>query len=117
MLVGSDSCPLNYLILIDVVQVLPEFFFEVGIPDAVYRELQNPSTPSKVAAWMGQRPAWLRILNPVTSIEGEGLERLGPENARPLLCVCNTAQTPFFSSMKKKGAAKLIAVRSESWAS
>ena len=62
------------------------------VPDAVYRELQHPSTPSKVALWMGQRPAWLGILRPATPIEGERLERLG-SGEREAIALCQQYPT------------------------
>ena len=73
----ADSSSLNYLILIDVSHVLPELFGRVLIPEAVARELQSPGTPPKVAEWMSQSPSWLRLENPASPLEGEGLESLG----------------------------------------
>ena len=61
MIVVADSSPLHYLILIDVIQVLPELFGQVLIPAAVLREIQSPGTPSIVALWISQRPSWLRM--------------------------------------------------------
>lgn len=88
MVVVSDSSPLNYLILIDAVQILPELFVQVVIPDGVHRELQNPGTPSKVAVWMRQPPGWIRIMNPAAPLEGEGIEKLGAgEREAIALCV------------------------------
>jgi len=47
MTVIADSSILNYLILIDAVQVLPQIFREVLIPEAVCSELQKPRTLPK----------------------------------------------------------------------
>jgi predicted nucleic acid-binding protein len=77
MVVVADSSPLHYLILIDVVQTLPELFGEVLIPEAVFRELQNPGTPSVVANWLSHRPAWLRVERVAESLQDERLNKLG----------------------------------------
>jgi predicted nucleic acid-binding protein len=53
MIVISDTSPLNYLILIEYVHVLPELYGRVVIPQGVFDELQRPSTPDLVrgAQW------------------------------------------------------------------
>ena len=50
MIVVSDTTPLNYLILIDSVHVLPMLFGSVYAPSAVLRELLHPKTPDAVRA-------------------------------------------------------------------
>src|ERR1700730_15223932 len=76
MVVVADSSPLNYLLLIDVIQILPELFGQVFIPEAVSRELQSAATPPKVAAWMSRPPSWLR-LEKASTLEDDELEKLG----------------------------------------
>jgi len=58
MVVIADSSPLNYLLLVDVIQILPELFGQVFIPEAVSRDLQSVAAPPKVVAWMSQPPKW-----------------------------------------------------------
>jgi predicted nucleic acid-binding protein len=76
MVVIADSSPLNYLVLIDVIQILPELFGQVFIPAAVSRELQSAATPPKVAAWMSQSPNWLHM-EKAAPLDDEHLEKLG----------------------------------------
>jgi predicted nucleic acid-binding protein len=76
MVVIADSSPLNYLLLIDVIQILPELFGHVFIPKAVSRELQSAATPAKVVAWMSQFPTWLRTEEAIP-LDDESLEKLG----------------------------------------
>ena len=45
MIVISDTSPINYLILIECVDVLPESYGRVVIPEGVFEELQRQSTP------------------------------------------------------------------------
>ncbi len=62
--VVSDTSPLNYLVLIDAVEILPRLFSEVVIPPAVARELSQPGTPEKVREWLARSPAWLAQKTP-----------------------------------------------------
>jgi predicted nucleic acid-binding protein len=61
MVVIADTSPLNYLILIGHVDVLPELYGEVVIPQAVLRELQHPNAPGAVGDWIASGPPWLRV--------------------------------------------------------
>lgn len=58
----SDTTPLNYLVLIEAVAVLPRLYGSVLIPPAVQDELAHPSTPDAVRDWIGQPPSWLQIV-------------------------------------------------------
>jgi predicted nucleic acid-binding protein len=49
-LVVADTGPLNYLVLIDAIDVLPSLFDRTFIPAAVYRELTHPEAPAEVQA-------------------------------------------------------------------
>ena len=42
MIVVADTSPLNYLLLIDAIDLLPEIFGQVLIPRTVFQELQHP---------------------------------------------------------------------------
>src|SRR5438270_9748401 len=59
--VSSDSGPLNYLILIGAVDVLPRLFAKVLIAPEVYQELMHPDAPAVVRTWIQNPPAWLVI--------------------------------------------------------
>ena len=61
MIVISDTSPLNYLILIECVDVLPELYGRVVIPDGVLEELQRQSTPDLVREWIASPPHWLEV--------------------------------------------------------
>jgi len=64
MIVVSDTTPLNYLILIEVVQVLPAVFGRVYTPTAVIQELSDPRGPQPVRAWASSPPKWLAVQEP-----------------------------------------------------
>lgn len=69
MIVVADTTPLNYLILIDEVSLLPVLFGQVLLPHAAFNELQHSKTPLKVRQWIAHLPAWLevRTVGPVAS--------------------------------------------------
>jgi len=62
--VVSDTSPINYLVLIETIDVLPKLFDEVIIPPAVAAELQHPRTPQTVRDWIANLPPWARIQSP-----------------------------------------------------
>lgn len=64
-LVVSDTTPLNYLILIGKIDVLPSLFGSVMVPPAVVSEMQHPKAPPVVAEWAGSPPQWLKIQSPL----------------------------------------------------
>ncbi len=57
----ADTGPLNYLLLIDQVDLLPRLFETVHIPDTVRAELSAVGTPDIVRAWIAKPPPWLLI--------------------------------------------------------
>jgi predicted nucleic acid-binding protein len=59
--VVADTGPLNYLILIEAVDVLPRLFSSVLIPSAVKDELSHPKAPTPVRSWIAYPPAWLNV--------------------------------------------------------
>ena len=63
MIVVADTSPLNYLALIDAIDLLPAIFGHVILPRAVFEELQHPKTSPKVRQWISHLPAWLEVRN------------------------------------------------------
>jgi predicted nucleic acid-binding protein len=60
-LVVADTGPLNYLVLIGHIELLPKLFQRVLAPQAVRDELVDRETPAAVRAWIAQAPGWLEI--------------------------------------------------------
>lgn len=54
--VVADTTPLNYLVLIERIEVLHLLFGEVIIPEAVLTELRHPKAPIAVTAWLQNLP-------------------------------------------------------------
>jgi predicted nucleic acid-binding protein len=57
MIVIADTSPLNYLVLIEEVEILSRLFGIVIIPPAVFEELSDPETPTAVRDWIAKRPS------------------------------------------------------------
>jgi predicted nucleic acid-binding protein len=60
-LVIADTGPINYLVLIGYIEILPALFERLILPSAVKDELQNPDTPGAVRDWVAALPQWLEI--------------------------------------------------------
>ncbi len=69
MIVVADASPINYLVLIDAVYVLPTLFTQIVIPQAVYLELHHPSAPVSVRRWIAHKPDWLLVQQAVLSAD------------------------------------------------
>jgi predicted nucleic acid-binding protein len=57
----ADTSPLNYLILVGAVEILPHLYDRVTIPDVVLRELTDEDAPEQVAGWARRRPDWIEV--------------------------------------------------------
>jgi predicted nucleic acid-binding protein len=69
MIVVADTSPLNYLILVEEIDLLPVIFGQVLLPTTVFQELQHPKTSWKVREWIAHLPAWVEVrpVGPVTN--------------------------------------------------
>ena len=61
MIVVADAGPLNYLVLIEAVDVLKPLYNRVLVPQTVAEELQETNAPPVVRAWITQAPEWCEI--------------------------------------------------------
>ncbi len=75
MIVVADTSPINYLILIGAIDVLPALYQKVVVPPAILDELQSDATPAEVRAWTANPPEWFEIL-PVTILLDNVLQNL-----------------------------------------
>ena len=64
MIVVSDASPINVLVRIGFIDVLPNLFGAVIVPPAVAMELSHSATPQAVRTWIDGRPTWLEIKAP-----------------------------------------------------
>ena len=76
MTVVSNTSPLNYLVLIELQQLLPALFSRVLVPEAVLWELRSPAAPAQIGAWLDTSPDWLE--SRVAADIPTELRQLGP---------------------------------------
>ena len=60
-LVIADTGPVNYLILIGRIGLLPALFERVILPEAVQLELAAGDAPVSVRTWIHDRPPWIEV--------------------------------------------------------
>ena len=60
-LVIADTGPVNYLVLIGHIDLLPVLFERVVLPSAVQAELTARNAPLSVRNWIASPPAWLEV--------------------------------------------------------
>lgn len=65
MIVIADTSPINYLILIGKIDILPALYDTILVPPEVLAELTQPKAPDPVRVWAQQPPSWL-VVRPVT---------------------------------------------------
>jgi predicted nucleic acid-binding protein len=69
MIVVADTSPINYLVLIEEIEILPKIYGRAVIPQTVYDELVRPSAPQAVQYWVTQKHIWLEIRSPSRSVD------------------------------------------------
>jgi len=74
-MVVSDTSPLNYLVLIEQINLLPQLFGRVLIPQSVLEELNAIETPQRVRGWATNLPEWIEV-SPSPHVDDVGLTRL-----------------------------------------
>jgi len=81
-LVVADTGPINYLILIGHIDVLPALFQRVLLPAVVRDELTHRKAPLAVRQWIADPPAWAEV-HPAPHIHDPAMEKLdaGEEDA------------------------------------
>lgn len=67
MIVIADTGPINYLILIGAIDVLPALYDQVLIPPSVHEELGRQRAPEAVRLWIARPPVWLGVRAPSRS--------------------------------------------------
>ncbi|MGB3308263.1 MAG: DUF3368 domain-containing protein [Nodosilinea sp.] len=68
MIVVSDTSPINYLLLIGQIDLIPRLFEQIIIPDVVRNEMLDPSAPPVLQLWIANSPSWLAV-QPVSGVD------------------------------------------------
>jgi predicted nucleic acid-binding protein len=106
MIIVSNTSPINYLILIGQIDLLPALFRQITIPQAVYSELSDMEAPNPVQTWIATPPDWLKIQS--TSQDSDSsIDLLDPgESAAILLAQELNADLLVLDDMKARRVAK-----------
>ena len=59
--VVADTSPLNYLILIEAIELLPRLYGRIVIPVEVLNELIDGGAPRRVSEWATKLPEWVEV--------------------------------------------------------
>lgn len=111
MIVVADTTPLNYLVLIDEVELLPALFTRVILPKAAWQELQDPETPLKVRQWLLQSHPWLEVRT-VSAITIPQLAPLDPGEREALQLALNLGiSTVLIDEARARRTAKALHLR------
>ena len=71
MIAVADASPLCYLVLIGEIDLLPQCFSQVLVPQAVVAELLHDDAPAAVREWASKLPAWICAKeNPLSATTG-----------------------------------------------
>jgi predicted nucleic acid-binding protein len=84
-LVIADTGPVNYLLLIGHIDILPALFNKVILPSVVRDELANPKAPIPVQNWIANAPAWVEVRSSTGSLRDESLSRLDAGEAAAIV--------------------------------
>ena len=61
MIIVSNTSIINYLVLIEHINLLSKLFKQIIIPQEVYNELSETAAPLPVQTWIAAPPDWLKI--------------------------------------------------------
>lgn len=75
-IVVADAGPINYLIQIGQINLLPTLFEVVFIPEKVWDELCHENAASLVRQWVGAPPSWVEIAAAASIADDPALDRL-----------------------------------------
>lgn len=64
----ADTSPLNYLIILRAIEVLPHLYGTVFIPESVLEELRHSGAPDVVRRWAGDPPDWIQVKSAVADL-------------------------------------------------
>ena len=73
-MVVDDTSPINYLVLIDCIDLLPRLFVRVALPREVLEVLNAVDAPARVRTWIAVLPPWLEIYEAPSSGLISGLD-------------------------------------------
>jgi predicted nucleic acid-binding protein len=89
--VVADTSPLNYLILVGAIDVLPRLYGRIIIPAEVLHELIDDGAPHRVSGWAMKPPKWLEV-RPAPLSNDPALSLLDPGERSAILMAQSEAE-------------------------
>jgi predicted nucleic acid-binding protein len=81
----ADTSPINYLLLIGEIAILPRLYGQILIPPEVLAELSDADAPPGILQWVRSHPAWLETRNVRTVHDDAALGQLDPGERAAIL--------------------------------
>ncbi|MDZ4831746.1 MAG: hypothetical protein SGJ09_16310 [Phycisphaerae bacterium] len=79
LVVVADSSPINHLVRLGRIELLPQFFSQVVVPTQVADEMRQPATPEAVRAFIASPPPWFNERAPSSVEKVAGLAEVDDE--------------------------------------
>jgi len=57
----ADTSPINYLVLIGEIEILPRLYTRIVVPEDVFIELIDEGAPREVREWTAHHPDWMEV--------------------------------------------------------
>ncbi len=81
----ADTSPINYLLLIGEIAILPRLYGQVLVPPEVLSELSDADAPPEVLQWVRMHPIWLQTRQVRTVHDDPALSQLDPGERAAIL--------------------------------
>jgi predicted nucleic acid-binding protein len=104
-LVVADTGPLNCLLLIDAIDLLPKLFNKIFVPAPVYRELAHAAAPQVVRAWTATIPDWFEIRYNLNYSSSDPAEMALDEGQRAAIALAVAINADLILMSDRAGAA------------
>lgn len=104
MLVVADTSPLNYLVWIESVEILPQIYDTVLIPPEVRAELLATDAPAVVRSWARNLPSWVEICACDPAMRDDPRWRILDLGERAALALAATRQRSVLLIDEREGA-------------
>jgi predicted nucleic acid-binding protein len=108
--VVADTGPLQYLLLIGHIELVPKLYGGAIVPMAVLHELLHPAAPEPVRAWAIATPGWLTVTSTSPSHDQQLAELDAGEAAAITLALALPADLVLMDERAGVAAARAMAL-------
>jgi predicted nucleic acid-binding protein len=105
MLVVADTSPINYLVWIELAEILPKLYGRIVIPPEVHSELLASDAPSLVRGWAMRLPVWIEVKTSDPALRDDLRWRSLDEGERAALALATTHQPSLLLIDERAGSA------------